>query len=71
MSDWECKFCGSKQLRLNRGNEVKLKGFDSEGQPEYEAVTDFCCGAQRDNALYIKKNFHPDDAPDPDDVSRI
>lgn len=69
MSDFTCKFCGSKELKVKRstpfGDEVELKTDGS-----YGAVEDFCCQAQRRNAAYIKKNFHPDDAPDPDEVSK-
>ncbi len=69
MADFKCKFCGSDTLRVPRvtqfGPETELKESG-----EYGPVEDFCCGAQKKNAQYIKKNFHPDDAPDADEVSR-
>lgn len=64
MSDWKCPFCGSKELKVKR-EEIELKP-----NGEYGAIEDFCCTAQRTNAAYIKKNFHPDDAPSEDEVSK-
>jgi hypothetical protein len=66
---WKCKFCGSSELKVKRstafGDEIELK---QDGT--YGAVEGFCCQAQKTNALYIKKNFHPDDAPSEDEVSK-
>ncbi len=69
MSDFSCPFCHSKELRIKRvtqfGPETELK---ENGQ--YGPVMDFCCAAQKKNAIYIKKNYHPDDAPNPEEVSK-
>jgi len=69
MSDFECPFCHSTKLRIPRktqfGPEVELKE-----NGEYGPVEDFCCGAQKKNHQYIKKNYHPDDAPNPEEVSK-
>ncbi len=69
MSDFKCPFCGSDKLRNARttqfGPETELK---ENGQ--YGPVEDFCCAAQKKNAVYINKNYHPDDAPNPEDVSK-
>jgi hypothetical protein len=64
MSEFKCNFCGSKELKV-QSPYVELK---SNG--EYGPIENFCCQAQKQNALYVKKNFHPDDAPDPDEVSK-
>ena len=69
MSDFKCKFCGSTELKVARtsqfGPEIELKESG-----EYGPIEDFCCQGQKQNALYVKKNFHPDDAPDVDEVSK-
>ncbi len=69
MSDFKCKFCNSTELKVKRstqfGDEIELKPSG-----EYGPVEDFCCQAQRTNALYIKKNFHPDDAPSEEEISK-
>lgn len=64
MSDFTCPFCGSKELRV-KSPYVELK---KDG--EYGPVENFCCTAQKTNHQYVKKNFHPDDAPDPEEVSK-
>ncbi len=69
MSEFKCPFCGATELRTARvtqfGPETELK---ENGQ--YGPVMEYCCAAQRKNAQYISKNFHPDDAPDPSDISK-
>lgn len=67
MSDSKCRFCGSAKIRVPRatefGDQVELK---PDGQ--YGPVEDYCCEAQRTNAKYIAKNFHPDDVPDREEI---
>ncbi len=66
-----CQFCGSKEIKIPR-DEVKLgNSMDANGEIAYVTVTDWCCNAQKVNAAYIKKNFHPDDAPDEESVSKL
>jgi len=65
MSD-PCPFCGSAKIRLETPY-VKSTGDLGEYEPE----TTYCCTAQKVNANYIKKNFHPDDAPDAESVSKL
>lgn len=65
----ECKFCGSKEIKVARGTEFGPE-IELKQNGEYGPVEDFCCTAQRTNALYVKKNFHPDDAPDIEEVSK-
>lgn len=64
MSDFKCPFCKSTELKI-KSDYVELK---SDG--EYGPVESFCCEGQKRNAIYMKKNFHPDDAPDPDEISK-
>lgn len=64
--DWKCKFCGSEKLMIPTGFVVSSKTKFGEHEPEMT----FCCHAQRKNNEYIKKNYHPDDEPDPEEVPR-
>ncbi len=64
MAEFKCPFCDSKELK------VKSEYVELKENGKYGPVEDFCCLAQRQNATYVKKNFHPDDAPDPDEVSK-
>lgn len=61
-----CPFCGSKEIRVETPF-VKSVGFEGEFEPEKS----WCCNAQKTNQEYIKKNFHPDDAPSEEDVSKL
>ena len=63
----ECPFCGSKEIRI-KTPYVKATGT---GNDDFEPITTWCCTAQRTNQAYIKKNFHPDDAPSEEDVSKL
>lgn len=64
MSEFKCPFCKSTELKV-KSDYVELK---SNG--EYGPVESFCCEGQKRNAIYMKKNFHPDDAPDIDEISK-
>lgn len=67
-----CPFCGSDSPLIQRGDEVKLGDkMNADGEIEYVPVTDYCCEAQKRNKKYIDKNFHPDDAPSIEDISKL
>lgn len=61
-----CPFCGAEKIRIETPF-VRSTGDTNEYEPE----TTFCCTAQKVNADYIQKNFHPDDAPNEEDVSKL
>lgn len=68
MTDFTCKFCGSKERKVKRvsefGPEIELK---SNG--EYGPVEDFCCTAQKQNAKYMN-SFDIDHRPDPEEIEK-
>lgn len=64
MVDWKCPFCGSKELKVfSPYVELKPNG-------EYGPVENFCCLAQKQNALHAKKTYGPDYVYNPDEEAK-
>lgn len=63
----KCPFCGSEKIRI----ETPFVRATGVGADDFEHETTYCCSAQKVNAEYRRKNFHPDDAPDEEDISKL
>ena len=62
-----CPFCGSEEIYLDTPY-VETSGHKID---EFQPIKTICCPAQKKNADYILKNFHPDDAPSLEEISKL
>lgn len=71
MSDWECPFCHSKEIKVIRKSSTGQPYVELGRSGEYEPIYDFCCLSQKRNADYVQTHYTPGEEPHVDEIAKL